>query len=53
MTEEESKAFEADPLFHLYIKMRRWDEAAKQEQVPVLHLDYFKKLTAKHLVRSS
>lgn len=52
MTEEESKAFESDPLFNLYIKMRTWDEAAKMEQVPLPDLAYFKKLAIKHLNRS-
>jgi len=51
MTEEESKEFEADPLFDLYIKMRKWDEAAKIEHIPLPGLDYFKKLTMKHLSR--
>lgn len=36
---EEARAFEADPLFELYIRMRRWDEAAKETGIPVDGLD--------------
>lgn len=38
MTPEEADSFEADPLFPLYIRMRRWDEAAKVEGKPVTDL---------------
>jgi phosphonate degradation associated HDIG domain protein len=36
MSEAEAKQFEADPLFDLSITMRKWDEEAKIEQIPVM-----------------
>lgn len=53
MQEVEAKAFEADPLFDLYIKMRSWDEDAKVEQQPVLDLDLFRNKALKHLEQFS
>jgi len=52
MEETEAKAFEADPLFDLYIKMRRWDEAAKIENQPVPDINIFKQKTIEHLGRA-
>jgi 2-amino-1-hydroxyethylphosphonate dioxygenase (glycine-forming) len=49
MNEAEAKQFEADPLFDLYIKMRRWDEAAKIEQQPLLDINLFRIKASKHL----
>ena len=49
MEETEAKAFEADPLFDLYIKMRRWDEAAKIENQPVPDINMFKQKAIEHL----
>ncbi len=52
MNDEEAKAFESDPLFDLYIKMRTWDEAAKIEGKPVPDLAELKqKLDAYILAR--
>lgn len=52
MNDEEAKAFESDPLFDLYIKMRSWDEAAKIEGKPVPDLAELKqKLDAYILAR--
>ncbi|MEO5595424.1 MAG: phosphonate degradation HD-domain oxygenase [Chitinophagaceae bacterium] len=45
----EAKHFEADPLFDLYIKMRRWDEAAKIENQPVPDINLFKVKAIEHL----
>jgi phosphonate degradation associated HDIG domain protein len=53
MEEAEAKAFEADPLFDLYIKMRRWDEAAKIEHLPVPDIDLFKQKALAHLRKVS
>jgi len=36
MTEEEAKTFEKDPLFEVSIRMRRWDELAKEINIPLL-----------------
>jgi 2-amino-1-hydroxyethylphosphonate dioxygenase (glycine-forming) len=49
MKEAEARQFEADPLFDLYIKMRRWDEAAKVEQQPLLDIALFRAKASRHL----
>jgi phosphonate degradation associated HDIG domain protein len=36
MSQAEALAFEADPLFELSIIMRKWDEEAKIEHIPVI-----------------
>lgn len=41
MTKNEAKDFEQNPYFELIIKMRRWDEAAKIENMQLPSLDYF------------
>ena len=50
MQEPEAIAFEADPLFDLYIKMRRWDEAAKVEHLPLQDIDLFREKAIAHLI---
>ena len=49
MGKEEAEAFEQYPLFDLIIKMRRWDEEAKIENMPVADLEYYKSLMISHL----
>ena len=49
MSSEEGLKFEADELHHLYIQLRRWDEAAKLEQIPLPSLDTFRSMMIKHL----
>ena len=49
MEEAEAKQFEADPLFDLYIKMRRWDEAAKVEHQPMPDINMFRLKAIEHL----
>lgn len=49
MTLEEAMAFEADPLFDLHIKLRRWDEKAKLEHQPLPALDKYKEMVIRHL----
>lgn len=41
MTEKEAKDFEQNPYFDLIIKMRRWDEAAKVENMKLPELGHF------------
>lgn len=53
MSAEEAKAFEEDPLFEMSIKMREWDERAKEVDVPVPDLGYLKEKARKHLVEKS
>ncbi len=43
MTTEEASAFEKDPLFETSIRMRKWDELAKETNVPILDLEMLKK----------
>ncbi len=50
MTKEEAEKFENDPLFSLSIKMREWDETAKEENVPLLDLSYLKEMSRRHLL---
>ena len=50
MSEQEAAEFEADPLHELYIQFRKWDEAAKLEQVPLPSLDIYREMIARHLV---
>lgn len=49
MTEEEALAFESDPLSGLYIQLRRWDEQAKQEHIPLPSLSHYRALMQQHL----
>lgn len=49
MTLEEAMAFEADPLFDLHIKLRRWDERAKQEHQLLPSLDKYADMIIRHL----
>lgn len=49
MSREEAEAFEHYPLFDLIIKMRRWDEEAKIQDIPVPDLDYYKSMMITHL----
>lgn len=49
MSKDEAEAFEQYPLFDLIIKMRRWDEEAKIENMPVPDLKYYESLMVAHL----
>ena len=42
MSEAEADAFERDPLFEVSLRMREWDERAKEVGVPVVDLDGLK-----------
>ncbi len=53
MSEEEAKRFELDKLFHLHIKLRRWDEKAKLEKQPMPSLDKYKQMAVQHLENNS
>ncbi|WP_339716934.1 phosphonate degradation HD-domain oxygenase [Cyclobacterium amurskyense] len=44
MTAEEAEAFESDPEHKLILKMREWDERAKETGIPVPKLDAYKKM---------
>ncbi|MGG2022779.1 phosphonate degradation HD-domain oxygenase [Pseudomonas sp. S8] len=42
MTEAEADAFERDPLCAVSLRMRQWDELAKEMDIPVIDLQVFK-----------
>jgi 2-amino-1-hydroxyethylphosphonate dioxygenase (glycine-forming) len=49
MSKNEVEAFENDPLCPLYIRMRIWDEMAKDPTAPLPDLSIYKNLLQKHL----
>ena len=50
MSREEAEAFEKDPLFDLFINIRKWDDLAKEENVPLPSLNKYKDIAFHHLV---
>lgn len=50
MNAEEAHSFETDPLFETSIRMRKWDELAKEIQVPVIDLGVLKEKAHKVLL---
>jgi 2-amino-1-hydroxyethylphosphonate dioxygenase (glycine-forming) len=48
MTASEAERFEHDPLFEASIRMRHWDELAKEIKVPVIDLNILKE-KARHI----
>jgi len=49
MTAAEAQTFEKDLHFEMSIKMREWDERAKETDIPVPNLEYLKDKTRRHL----
>ncbi|MCK6693544.1 MAG: phosphohydrolase, partial [Thermoanaerobaculia bacterium] len=49
LSPEEQHAFEQDPLFEQHLALRRIDERAKVEGLPVGELDWLEKLMRAHL----
>jgi phosphonate degradation associated HDIG domain protein len=49
MNMDEAEAFENDPLFELSLKMRTWDEAAKETEVPIPDLSKYREMAEKIL----
>lgn len=49
MTAEEAEKFEEHPYFEEIIKVRLWDEEAKEQYVSMLPLNHFEKLIHSHL----
>jgi len=49
MDAAEALAFERDPLFDRYLKMRRWDEQAKEKSMPLPDLDRYRQMAVRHL----
>jgi 2-amino-1-hydroxyethylphosphonate dioxygenase (glycine-forming) len=50
MTANEAAVFEADPLFDLHIKLRKWDEKAKLENKPMPPIQKYKDMAVRHLL---
>lgn len=53
MDAEEAAAFETNFLFELMVKMRLWDEAAKEVNQPIPDLEKYKAMCLRHLRRQS
>lgn len=49
MTEAEAADFEQDPLFHTIIRMRHWDEMAKEVAVPLPDMQRYRQMAISHL----
>ena len=52
MEKDEADAFEADSLFETSIQMRKWDELAKETDVPIIDLNDLKDRARNVLARS-
>lgn len=53
MNAEEAEAFEADPMFDIYIKMRTWDDLAKITNKDLPDLNRYKQMAISHLMQSN
>ena len=51
MTADEAFLFEQDELFEEFIQMRQWDELAKEVDIPLQPLQYFRQLMIDYLER--
>jgi 2-amino-1-hydroxyethylphosphonate dioxygenase (glycine-forming) len=49
MTQEEALDFEDDDLFEQYVLLRKWDDQAKQTQLPLPDLLHYKEMMIEHL----
>lgn len=49
MTEEEAQSFEKSPMFELYLKMRTWDDKAKEVDWDKPSLEKYKEIAWRHL----
>lgn len=53
MNAEEAAAFESDPMFELYIKMRTWDDLAKITNKALPDLNKYKQMAVLHLTKNN
>lgn len=51
MTQEEAVAFELDPEADLILSLRKWDEAAKLENIPLPNLEKYASMIQRHLIQ--
>jgi phosphonate degradation associated HDIG domain protein len=49
MSQEEAADFEKDPLFRTIVRMRHWDEMAKEVEVPLPDMKRYRKMAVEHL----
>jgi len=50
MSEEEAAVFESDELCRLYIKLREWDDRAKEEGLALPSLEKYRQMAIRHLL---
>ncbi|KAI8085107.1 uncharacterized protein BX664DRAFT_387742 [Halteromyces radiatus] len=50
-TTEQVEAFEKDPLYHIKVQVRQWDDAAKVVGLKVPDLEYYRPMAVKHLLQ--
>ena len=53
MTDQEAVEFEKHPDAELFIKLRYWDDQAKEMNTPVQNLEYLKSLAINHLYNNN
>lgn len=53
MNADEAHAFETDPMFGYYIKMREWDDKAKEINLPLPDLSKYKQMALDHLLKQT
>ncbi len=53
MNAEEAEAFESDPMFDLFIKMRTWDDLAKITNKALPDLNKYKQMAVLHLTKNN
>lgn len=53
MNADEAEAFETDPMFDLYIKMRTWDDLAKITNKALPELNRYKQMAISHLMQNN
>ena len=53
MNAEEAEAFETDPMFELFIKMRTWDDLAKNTNKALPDLNRYKQMAVLHLMQNN
>lgn len=52
MSQKEARAFETAPYFMESIRLRKWDERAKELYKPLLDIKILKKMAIQHLEES-
>lgn len=53
MEKDEAEAFEQYPLFDLIIRLRKWDEEAKIESLPIPPLSHYRDMMSRHLLKNN